>query len=370
MGLLVECPKCKTRNSPKNEQCKCGLHLKKQGHKTYWIEYYDEMGKRKRERIGPSKSAAEQRLREVLKARTEERHIDRDNSAKITFGELCNWYIGLTEVKAKATYKKEFSSIKNLKRLIGAETKLKDITLGRVEAYQKNRLQEPSPRHVGLQVKPATVNRELSCLQSMFNRAVRHDRIEKNPISELKRLPENNVRMKILSQNEIENLLANCPSHLQPIVILAFYSGMRKSEILYLTWEEVDLENGFIRLHADRTKTKIARSIPLHPRVKTLLADLPRSQETDRVFLRDGKPFNDFKRAFKTSCTKAGLQEFTFHDLRHCAINNLRLAKNDYFKIMAISGHKTTAVFKRYNLVTEDELSSVVWGDKVDTDGR
>ncbi len=257
-----------------------------------------------------------------------------------------------------------------MKRLIGAETKLKDITLGRVEAYQKNRLQEPSPRHVGFQVKPATVNRELSCLQSMFNRAVRHDRIEKNPISELKRLPENNVRMKILSQNEIENLLANCPSHLQPIVILAFYSGMRKSEILYLTWEEVDLENGFIRLHADRTKTKVARSIPLHPRVKTLLADLPRSQETDRVFLRDGKPFNDFKRAFKTSCTKAGLQEFTFHDLRHCAINNLRLAKNDYFKIMAISGHETTAVFKRYNLVTEDELSSVAWGDKVDTDGR
>ena len=53
------------------------------------IEYYFD-GKRKRERIGPSKSAAEQRLREVLKARTENRYIQKDFSAKTTLGELCN----------------------------------------------------------------------------------------------------------------------------------------------------------------------------------------------------------------------------------------------------------------------------------------
>lgn len=57
----------------------------------------------------------------------------------------------------------------------------------------------------------------------------------------------------------------------------------------------------------------------------------------------------------------AGLGDFTFHDLRHCAINNLRLAGNDYFKIMAVSGHNTIAVFKGYNLVTEEELSTIVW---------
>ncbi len=52
---------------------------------------------------------------------------------------------------------------------------------------------------------------------------------------------------------------------------------------------------------------------------------------------------------------------YQFHDLRHCAKNNLRLAGNDYFKIMAISGHKTMSCFKRYNLVTEEELKAIKW---------
>lgn len=80
-----------------------------------------------------------------------------------------------------------------------------------------------------------------------------------------------------------------------------------------------------------------------------------------RVFLFDGKPFYEIKRSFNNACHKSGLLDFTFHDLRHCALNNLRLAGNDYFRIMAVSGHKTMSVFKRYSLVTEEELSQISW---------
>ncbi len=88
---------------------------------------------------------------------------------------------------------------------------------------------------------------------------------------------------------------------------------------------------------------------------------IPRPLHTDRVFLHHGKPFHFFQRDFRAACKRAGLDDFTFHDLRHCALNNLRLAGNDFFRIMAISGHKTMSVFKRYNLVTEDEFSQVTW---------
>jgi integrase len=167
--------------------------------------------------------------------------------------------------------------------------------------------------------------------------------------------------MKVLDQEEFERLLDACPNYLLPVVLIAYYTAMRRSEIIFLTWEEVDLDAGFIRLPPERTKTGVGRTIPLHPKVKAELQNLSRAIHTNRVFLKDGQPFEEFKHSYGTACKKAGLADFIFHDLRHCAINALRLVGNNYFKIMAISGDKTMACFKRYNLVTEQELKEVKW---------
>jgi len=100
MGLLQECPACKKRFSLARESCHCGFKMKKSSGKTYWIEFY-EFGPRKRERIGPNKEAAQQRLRDVLKARTEERYIEKDPATRLSLGTICAWYLDLPEVKAK-----------------------------------------------------------------------------------------------------------------------------------------------------------------------------------------------------------------------------------------------------------------------------
>ncbi len=364
MGLLVECPKCKNRMGIKKAVCPCGFKLAKFSGKNYWVEFYGANGRRARERIGPNKGAAEQRLRDLLKARAEERFIHKDPAGKISLGEIGRWYLDLPKVKKKASYGRDKDLIKNVLDRIGEGTKIRELTVGRMEAYQQDRSAEPSPRHPGKTIRPSTVNKEIICLKTALNKAVRDGKLEFNPIAKVGRLPENNVREKVLSQEEFETLLAACPGHLKGPVLLAYYSGMRRSEITLLTWPEVDLKNGFIRLSADRTKTKTARVIPMHPRVKEMLEALPRAIHTDRVFLREGKPFKEFKKSYDSACKLAGLNNWTFHDLRHCAINNLRLAGNDYFKIMAVSGHKTMSVFKRYNLVTEEELGTVQWPDE------
>ena len=67
MGLLVECPTCKKRNSLKAETCSCGFVLAEFSGRVYWIDYLVN-GKRHREKIGPNKAAAEQRLMEVKRA--------------------------------------------------------------------------------------------------------------------------------------------------------------------------------------------------------------------------------------------------------------------------------------------------------------
>jgi integrase len=361
MAILVECPTCKYRNSLKKDTCKCGFPLKKAAGKAYWIEYYDDAGMRRRERIGPSKGAAEQRLREVLTARAEGRHIQKDLGTRLTLAQLCDWYLDLPEVKAKASIRRDRTSIGNLERLLGENTKIREITAGRMESYRTKRLAELSGTHPKETIRPATVNRDLSCLKTMINRGVRHGKLSENPVAQVKQLPENNVRKRILTEAEFEKLVEACDPHLKPVVVTAYFTAMRRAEVLELTWDEVDLQKGFIRLRGDRTKTGVGRSIPIHPRVKDELSRLPRGIKSARVFLRRGKPFGDCKKSFAAACTRAGIKDFTFHDLRHCAINNLRLAGNDFFRIMALSGHKTMSVFKRYNVVTEEELGGIIW---------
>lgn len=363
MGLLVECPECKKRNSAKAKICTgkkdgkpCGFALAKFSGRVYWIEWYQD-GQRKRERIGPNKAAAEQRLREVLSARTEGRHIHKSPDTLTTFRELGKWYLNLAEVKAKKSYNRDQALIRKLEPFFG-DRLLKDITPTLVEAYKQRRLGEISYRKQP--TKPATVNRELACLQSIFNRAVMNQGAERNPTKGVRPLKLNNVRDRILSQDEYEHLLTHLPHYLKPVVKLAYYTGMRKGEILKLTWDHVDLREGFIHLRAEDTKTQEGRSVPLNDEMIAMLQAMPRGLPGVPVFTYQGKSIKDVKRSFKTACKNAGIENFTFHDFRHTAINNWRLAGHDYFRIMAASGHKSMMVFKRYNTVSREELKALV----------
>ena len=154
------------------------------------------------------------------------------------------------------------------------------------------------------------------------------------------------------------------PEHLKPVLIMAYHEPMRKMEILQLEWKEVDLTKspGFIRLAAKRVKgKKQGRVIPLHPRVLQMLKGLPSRFAKGRVFLRAGIPFDDIKHSFGTALKNAAIEDFVFHDFRHCAVTNLRKAGNDYTTIMKASGHKTMSMFFRYNLVGEEDVANMKW---------
>jgi integrase len=356
MAMLQECPKCHKRFSLKSKTCSCGFRFAKTAGKIYWIEFYVD-GRRRRERIGPNKQAAEQRLRDVLNRRTEGRYIDKAKNTRVTFDELAKWYCGLPQVKAKKSYRRDTLSIRTLGNSFSGK-RVSELTVNLVDAYRHKRLNEIS--YHKQKTRPATINREIACLRHMLNLAEQEGLIERVPFRGLKNLKEHNIRDRILSPEEFENLLACCPPHTARVVLMGYYTAMRKSEILNLKWDNLDLKNGFIRLSGLMTKTGEGRVIPLHGRVLEMLTSLPRDIH-GWVFTLNGRPIKDMKHSFNAACKKAGIENFRFHDLRHCAINNLRLAGNDYFKIMAISGHRTTSCFRRYNSVTEDELKKVKW---------
>ena len=360
MALLVECPECKKRNSVKVKACKCGFALAKFSGRVWWIEWYHD-GQRKRERIGPNKAAAEQRYREVKSLIAEGRYIKKSPDAKTIFKTLAEWYLDLPEVKAKRSYSRDERSLKKLLPVFGDKL-LKDITPAMIEKYRQNRLSELSYR--GTPTKPATVNREMALLKTIFNKAIANDKAEKTPVKGLKMLKENNARDRVLSEAEYLTLLSHCPGYLKPIVKTAYHTGMRQGEILSLTWGQVDLKEGFIKLNPEDTKTNEARLIPLTAELVEMFKAMPRGLPQLRVFLKNGNPITCIRESFQSACRKANITDFTFHDLRHTFTTNMRRAGVHDSVIMAITGHKTTAMFLRYNTVGKDELRAAV-GEKI-----
>ena len=364
MGLLVECPKCRDRNSLKNIKCKkCNGEIRKTSGKVYWINYRDPSKRLRFERIGPSKQAAENRLREIKTAVAEDRYIDKNLNVKYSLGNLIEWYLNLTDTKAQRSYDRTCQALANVKRIIGSGILVSQLKPSHMEAYKKKRLSESSRTRKDKTIAPDTVNKEITFAKAMLNKAITGGEIESNPFTNVKKLPPNNIRERVLSSKEFIKLIKASPDYLKPIVTIAYYMPMRQGEILALNWEHVDLKRGFLTLSPKMTKTEDGRKLRIHPDVQALINSLPRGIGTRKVFLKDGKPVEQrqLQRDFKKAVVTSELGDFTFHDLRHAAINNMRLAGNDYFMIMAQSGHKTMSVFKRYNLVSVAELENTKW---------
>jgi integrase len=364
MAVQVECPKCKRRNGLKSKACtKCGFNLIKKSGKIYWIDVRIN-GKRMRERIGPSKLAAETRHNKLLTARAEEKVLEIDKDAKVTLGEICRWYLDLKEAKAKKSYDRYKQFISVILRLLDEKTLIKNLSIGMVKEFRITRLEEPSPIYPGKTISKSTVNNEVSCLVTVLNTGIEHKKIRINPIAGIKKLKHNNKRDRTLTDDEFHTLLQSCPEYMKGIILISYDLGMRQKEILTLTWDKVDLKEGFIRLDAEDTKTNTKRSIPIISyRVLNMLKEQPRGLHTNRVFLKNGKPMKSFngctRRDFTKALKQAKIEEFRFHDLRHCAITNFWKRGVDPLLIMAIVGHSSLDMNLRYTNPTEDDLKKL-----------
>jgi integrase len=322
-------------------------------------------GHRKRERIGPDKRLAEIVLRKRKVAIAEGRYLDKQRPITTTFDELAEAYFTyVTQHQRKRSWPRDRASITILKAYFGGK-RLTALTPALVEQYRAWRKATISRR--GRPVTPATVNRELACLKRMFNVA-RKGLIglpggipPENPVASVSLDREHNVRDWILSPEEFARLMEAAPPHLQPILLTAYHTGMRRGELLSLTWDRVDLKAGVIKLRPEDTKTHEGRLIPLTKTVLERFTSLPRyldaeGQRVPYVFTYHGKPIRSIQHAFVVACLAAGIAGAVFHDLRHTFVTNMRCAGVDYSRIMAITGHRTMDVFKRYHTIDHGDL--------------
>jgi len=269
---------------------------------------------------------------------------------------LAEAYLAAPEIKRQALYDWKVRMVGGRLLPVFGDKLINTITAGMIEEYRANRHIEPG-RH-GTPVKIATINRDLALLKHLFSYAIREGWLERNPVSLVKFDKENNARDRVLSPEEFERLQHYSSPHLQAINLVAYQTGMRRGEILNLTWDRVDLRAGLIRLKAEDTKTDEARFVPLTTDLTVQLKELykVRYLHEPHVFLVNGKSVSSIKTAFNAACRRAKIEGFRFHDFRHTAVTNMRRAGVDHLTIMRITGHRTLEVFKRYNSFLESDL--------------
>jgi integrase len=170
------------------------------------------------------------------------------------------------------------------------------------------------------------------------------------------------ARQGFIEDDDFEKVAAALPAYLIPLATVGYQTGIRRGELLRIEWDQIDFDGEVIRLYRGRTKTGEPRVVPMIGNMKNIL--LKAKAERDdfwpdcaQVFSRLGEGIKVFKNAWTTACERASLPELQFHDLRRSGARNLSRAGVPERVIMSITGHKTRAMFDRYNIVNEQDLA-------------
>lgn len=275
--------------------------------------------------------------------------------SEMTFQEAWEAYKPVSN-RDNRSWKSDRARAKRLIKHLG-DTKIEEMSLETVEKYRVVRSQEVTYR--GTTPTPCTLNHEVKLLRHVINYMVEIGNIEKNPIAKVKLLRENNVRASVITEEQLTALLRVADDDLRPIILVAYDTGMRKSEILKLRWVNVDLHEGVVIVA--ETKNDEPRAVYLTGRAKAELQQLPRSI-SGYVFVnpRTNKPWVDIKKKWNRAREAAGVEELWFHDHRRSFVTNARRRGVPESVVMKISGHKTRTVFDRYNVVSVEDVKNAI----------
>jgi integrase/recombinase XerD len=232
---------------------------------------------------------------------------------KVSFGQFVEVYLRF--VKENRSPK----TLENAERVM----KLASVSFGNI------RIGELNKEHVSKYVEErrktvsgATVSIDVRTLKAAMQLAVEWEYLTENPFKKFKTPHQVRKTVKFISHTELEGLLSVVKEdYLRRLFMFAVLTCMRRNEIIYLKWEDVDLERKLIYVHPagdHRTKFNKERSIPVTPQTGDLLNSIDRSSPYIFVNEKGKRLLEDFvTKKFKAYCREIGLDEsIHFHSLR------------------------------------------------------
>lgn len=223
-----------------------------------------------------------------------------------------------------------------------------DIKDEKITAYADDRLEAGAER--------SSVNRELAHLRHGFNLMLKKKMISSVPLINL--FEGENVRKGFIGVAEFNALLEKIPdTDARDMIEFLYNSGWRSGEAMALQWSWID--GNMIRLPAEVAKSKKARSLPIIGVIEDVIERRKKLHRLDCpfVFHRAGKPIKAFRKTFKAAAKEIGQPALLPHDMRRSAVRNFRKSGLAESEGMALSGHKTNSVYKRYDIISDDDLT-------------
>lgn len=351
-----------------------GSVYRQKGRTIWWIKYRGLDGQVHRESSKSTKKEVAKRLLRDRDHATDQGVLVTPEVGKLTFTEAVDILVNYHEVHDRQTTKLKGRIAKHLTPFFGPRRPMATITGALVEAYKAHRKQQTVHGHP---VQNATINRELAWLKQMFTLAIKQGKLVTRPTIEL--FEERNARQGFLTPEQVTEVLKHLPEDLRPVVQFAFITGWRvKSEVLTREWRHVDLQAGTIRLDPGESKNKEPRTFHFTTELRALLETQSRERErlkkkgqmtgfgSDPVFFRmvalgrrgplRPRRIKSITKAFKAACKAAGYPGRIPHDLRRSAIRTFVRKGISTHVAMKLSGHKTESVFRRYDIISDEDL--------------
>ncbi len=329
------------------------LRKTKQGNDRWYVDYQAD-GNRVREVVKNAQGRAEAVL--YLKEKVAEAFHSIHSYTKpkiISFDKFSELYLENYSKPNKKSWECDYYALEAHLKPVFGKSPLNEIKPMKIEAYRAERLKSGK--------KKSTTNREMALLKKMFNLAIDWGYLTSNPAKKVQLFSEkDNLKEKVLSEIEEARLLQECVDHLEPIIVIATKTGMRKNEILTLTWDQVDLKRRQIQVI--KTKSGKNRMIPINEALFKVLCRLRKQNKEEFVFVNTdtGKPFKTIRHSFEGACRRAGINNLRFQDLRHTFSSRLIQKGADIVTVQQLLGHHSVTITQRYTHTNSDQKKQAV----------
>ena len=204
-------------------------------------------------------------------------------------------------------------------------------------------------------------------LRHLLNKAILWGYLKRNPAREVDKLRVKEKKIRFLTIEEVSTFLSACSSLMKPIFLTAIHTGLRKSELFRLEWEDIDFDRRYVMVSNKKeahTKNYRNREIPMTSQLvdefKKLKAE---SKNGDgHVFVKhDGTPHRgEVRRPLESVIKQTGLKRFTLHDLRHTFASHLVMEGVDLPTVQKLMGHANISTTMIYAHLAPDHLKNAI----------